>query len=339
MCIAWILSGIFSLLLFYDGRARPEDPLPSLSLCTAQLSLLYGVLPMWSVAVLVLTYYVHVQVGANTPRRKMIPMPLLIMAPYAVQIAFSIAGVIAATSKHSHVQIKRTFFYCALVGHPLSNGMSIFVFVICLGIILLKIQLALVFYRNWQALRDAQRRTDASITQAHANVPVLRMLVFGLYVFAGMICNVIKLFDPRSVVPYMYVASAGTIVFLVFGTQSDILEAWSFWRWKWRSLLPGSVSLPPPASNPPLTVENHIASTDSWRDLSLPSMRDESFRAEAGAIIIINVRKSIHPIEPPTPIPRVQIIRHIYTNEEAVSPMGRDCGTTGFGAARPTSWF
>ncbi|KAF9267393.1 hypothetical protein L218DRAFT_984924 [Marasmius fiardii PR-910] len=341
MCIAWILSGIFSLLLFYDGTAEPNAPLPSFALCTTQLSLLYGVLPMWSVAVLALTYYVHFQVERTTPRRKMIPMPLLIVAPYVVQIAFSIAGVISATTKNSNVHIRRRFFYCQLVGHPLSNAMSIFVFVICLGIILLKIQLGLVFYRNWKALRNARRRMSVP-HQTQGNVPVLRMMVFGVYVFAGMICNVISLFHPRNVIPYMYVAIAGTMVFLVFGTQSDILEAWSFWNWRWRSLLRPSgksPSPPPPTPNPLLNVENNLGSPPNWRDLSLISAmpREEKSDIEDGTVV--DVPERIAPSEPPTPLPRVQIVRHIHTNQEVGGARVRYHGETHFEAAHTTCWF
>lgn len=67
VCMTWILSGIFSLLLYVDcfvlgnssgssgltrirrffgGRAKPTDPDPSSALCITQTSLLYGILPM-----------------------------------------------------------------------------------------------------------------------------------------------------------------------------------------------------------------------------------------------------------------------------------------------------
>jgi hypothetical protein len=46
VCMTWILSGIYSLLLFFGGRAKPTDPEPSKALCIAQTSLLYGILPM-----------------------------------------------------------------------------------------------------------------------------------------------------------------------------------------------------------------------------------------------------------------------------------------------------
>lgn len=340
MCIAWILSGVFSLLLFYDGTARPENPLPSLALCTTQLSLLYGILPMWSVAVLALTYYVHFQVERNTLRRKMIPMPLLIAAPYVVQIAFSIAGVISATSTHSNVEIQRSFFFCKLDRHPLANAMSIFVFVVCLGIILLKIQLAVVFYRNWQALRNARQRTNISLPQAQGNVLVLRMLIFGVYVFAGMICNVIELFDPRNVIPYMYVAIAGTMVILVFGTQSDILEAWSFWKWKWTSLLPGrgrpsSTSLLTP--NPFLDVNNRIDASSNWRDISLFSPLPREEKSHVGSGAVASVIEGMAPNEPPTPLPRVQLVRHVHANQEAVG--AREYDRTPGEAVPPTTYY
>ncbi|KAL0579138.1 hypothetical protein V5O48_002870 [Marasmius crinis-equi] len=244
----------------------------------------------------------------------MIPMSLLLMAPYVVQIAFTIAGVIAVMTSNNEVQ--RSFFYCTLAEHPLSNATSIFVFIICLGIILLKIQLALTFYRNWVALRTARRRFQTPAV--HAQIPVLRVLVFGAYVFVGMVCNVIKLFDPHNLGPYLYVAIAGLVVFLVFGTQSHILQAWAFWKWRWR--WPSRPAQPPPplvaTPNPLLTVDGYVSSPPAnWRDTSIlsPVRRIEN----SNPITTRTTEMQETDIDvPPTPPPKAQIVRRFYTDRE-----------------------
>ncbi len=57
LCMTWIFSGIFSLLLFYTGKSGVNSPEPPRLLCIVQASLIYGITPMWSVAVLVFVYH------------------------------------------------------------------------------------------------------------------------------------------------------------------------------------------------------------------------------------------------------------------------------------------
>ncbi|KAJ8080553.1 hypothetical protein PM082_017387 [Marasmius tenuissimus] len=53
---------------WYCTTLRPP---PSSALCITQLSLLYGILPMWSIAVLALTYHVYAVVSRHrAPERK-----------------------------------------------------------------------------------------------------------------------------------------------------------------------------------------------------------------------------------------------------------------------------
>jgi hypothetical protein len=52
VCIVWIISGVDTLLLFFRGYGSYSRP-PK-HLCTLQASLLYGVTPMWGMAILML---------------------------------------------------------------------------------------------------------------------------------------------------------------------------------------------------------------------------------------------------------------------------------------------
>ncbi|KAJ7784523.1 hypothetical protein B0H16DRAFT_1296716 [Mycena metata] len=223
VCMTWILSGIFSLLLFYGGQA--SGPEPEKPLCIAQTALLYGITPMWSVAVLVLFWrMIHVmneEPGAPPiSRPKMIAM---LCAPYVVQTAFSIAALVGSLVHPENVTRTRRFFYCALHLPPLAMTMTLFTAAMGVGISGLMVYLAVLLYRNWHGMRDAGRpsRVDGQI--------VLRIVIFGIYIFFGFVVNILDIVAPHNLAPDLYAATVGTVIFLVFGTQADVVRAWCFW--------------------------------------------------------------------------------------------------------------
>ncbi|ESK87161.1 hypothetical protein Moror_11854 [Moniliophthora roreri MCA 2997] len=281
MCMTWILSGIFSLLSFYDGAGKDK---PITTLCKAQMSLLFGILPMWSVAVLVMTLYLYGVINecAFLFEHRKLTMPVMLSAPYIVQCAFTLAGAIA-TVKKPKARV-RTPYYCGLHFTPLSNAMSIFVFIICLCIVLLMIQLGSMVFKNWRA-----RRRSAATRLSHIDTQlVIRVLLFGVYVLAGMVCNCIKLFDPYNPFPYMYAAIAGTVVFLIFGTQSDVFRAWCFWK----------------KFDHPRT-DGYVRGQMDWLNTSL---HPDVGMSQTEAIGSIPTRA------PPEP-PRAQVVHHIHSTE------------------------
>ncbi|KAJ4482090.1 hypothetical protein J3R30DRAFT_3456379 [Lentinula aciculospora] len=226
VCLTWILSGIFSLLLFFGGRAKPTDPDPSSTLCIAQTSLLYGILPMWSVAVFVLMYFIMGIVSADGRALSVsrVKMMLMLGAPYIAQICFSIATLIISLKRPNHVTREHRFFYCALRYPPLSDAMSIFTFIVCLGIIIIILRLCLLLYRNCRALR---RTGELIVIDLQF---LVRVIVFAVFIFLGMFVDVVSVFSQRSLAPDLYTALAGTVVFLVFGSQADVLRVWCFWQ-------------------------------------------------------------------------------------------------------------
>ena len=65
LIITWILSGIFSLLLFFADAHLPSSPEPDKPLCITQTALLFGIIPMWSVSVAALVYYLVLITSGN----------------------------------------------------------------------------------------------------------------------------------------------------------------------------------------------------------------------------------------------------------------------------------
>ncbi|KAJ7505288.1 hypothetical protein B0H11DRAFT_414138 [Mycena galericulata] len=223
VCMTWILSGIFSLLLFYAGQE--SGPEPQKALCIAQTSLLYGITPMWAVAVLVLLYNMVLVLNedpkaANMSRPKLVAM---LSAPYVTQAAFSVATLVESIAHPSDVTRAHRFFYCALQLHALSMARAVFTAVVGVAIGVLMMYLTVLLYRNWNGMRDAGM-------PSHINAQfLLRVLIFGVYLVFGFAANIILMTDARSIVPDMYAATIGAVVFLVFGTQADVLRTWCFW--------------------------------------------------------------------------------------------------------------
>ncbi|KAF8158118.1 hypothetical protein B0H34DRAFT_807718 [Crassisporium funariophilum] len=221
LCVTWIFSGIFSLLLFYvKQHVGPE---PNKSLCIAQTSLLYGITPMWSVAVLMLLCHMAIILRGADGGMGFYKLTFMLSAPYIVQCAFSIAALFISLNNPDRVTRAHCFFYCALDYPPLSWTMSSFTVVVCVVSFVVEIYLGILTYRNWRGFRKAGGNggTDFQV--------LLRVLVFGVYIFVGMIVTLISMFAPHSVAPDITAATAGTVVFLVFGTQTDVFQAWFFW--------------------------------------------------------------------------------------------------------------
>ncbi|KAJ7175896.1 hypothetical protein C8R46DRAFT_1079956 [Mycena filopes] len=216
VCMTWILSGIFSLLLFYGGQA--SGPEPEKPLCIAQTALLYGITPMWSVAVMVLLFnMIHVmneEPGAPPiSRAKMIAM---LCAPYVVQAGFSTAALVGSLAHPENVNRARRYFYCALRLHPLAMTMTIFTAAIGVCICILMIYLAVLLYRNWHGMRDAGRPS-----RVHAQMTI-RVMIFGAYIVFGLAVNVISMV--YTVHANCIPRAVGTVIFLVFGTQADVIR-------------------------------------------------------------------------------------------------------------------
>ncbi|KAF7365186.1 hypothetical protein MVEN_00390200 [Mycena venus] len=243
VCMTWILSGIFSLLLFYGGQARGTEwslvhtppatiftstsyvigPEPQKPLCIAQTSLLYGITPMWAVAVLVLLYNMILVI--NRPKLSISRLKMLVMlsAPYIVQIAFSAVALYGSIAHPERVTRARRFFYCTLKWHQLAMAMTVFTSIVGGIITIAMIYLAVLLYRNWHGFRHAGRPSHV-----HGQL-LLRVFIFGGYIVFGFAVNIISMVAPHNLAPDMYAATIGTVIFFVFGTQADVIRTWCFW--------------------------------------------------------------------------------------------------------------
>ncbi|KAJ3572264.1 hypothetical protein NP233_g3207 [Leucocoprinus birnbaumii] len=227
------------LIRFYSSSEKPSQ-----SLCLAQASLLYGITPMWAVAVLALvSYMLYTLRDEHTESRylKSIPMALMLSAPYIAQSAFTIAALLMAYRHPKKLKPDSLFLFCSFKDTKLFFAMSIFTLLACVAIIGIEVALAIVIYRSWRTVRSVGLPSDLPLPL------IARVFVFGVYVGIGIIVSTLGLFD-ITMPENLFAATAGTVVFLIFGTQADVFRAWCFWR--------KDKTNPPPPSSPSISTHS-----------------------------------------------------------------------------------
>jgi len=223
VCLTWIAAGFFFLLLFYAGQHKGPEP-PKL-LCMVQTSLLYGVPPMWSVAVLMMTYYIKATLEAGSEVKISTPkLIFMLSSPYIAETAFAVAAFIVSMKNPNRVDRSRRVLYCSLRSERIFMAMAMFTLLLCLATLIVKTQNLMTLRKNAKAARDAGRPSSAK------NSLIARVVLFGIFVLGGMATNFVSMVAPKTNVQDIFAAIGGIIIFFIFGAQSDVMRVWCFWR-------------------------------------------------------------------------------------------------------------
>ncbi|KAF8895491.1 hypothetical protein BD779DRAFT_732630 [Infundibulicybe gibba] len=144
---------------------------------------------------------------------------LMLGAPYVAECIFSLSALILAVSDPDKVGRKHEFFYCTVPNIALAQITATFTGLVCVGIVVVEARA----YRSLVGLHRAG-------LSGHLRSPfMLRIIFFGIYIIFGIIVNVINVTKEDCLLPDLYIATGGTVIFLVFGSQTDVLRAWLFW--------------------------------------------------------------------------------------------------------------
>ncbi|GAV99494.1 hypothetical protein LENED_000954 [Lentinula edodes] len=245
LLIVFMVVGISSSLLVYAGNASGPEPSPAL--CLAQAALLYGMPGITSVAVFALVFQValgpyfrilltqkfqmFIVIRAafyKQPSRDthFVRIWVMIIAPYAVWIVFIVVTVFVGVGEPANVSRDRRFFYCSVKSDALTGTLTIFAAVVLLATLILEAWTIVLFYKRWVSIA---RGSSGMFTAAELNLPLL-ILAFGMYLLVAMSLSLLSMKSPESPIPDLIIASAATVVILIFGTQLDILRAICFWR-------------------------------------------------------------------------------------------------------------
>ncbi|KAI5124754.1 hypothetical protein M0805_005388 [Coniferiporia weirii] len=229
MCITWMIVGFSSSLLLYAGFQTGPEP-PRL-LCLIQASLLYGQPGLTSMSAFALVFQVFYVVRAafrekdpeyHRTRRKW----ALLILPYIAFTVFVGWTAYVGLKNPELVSRERRFFYCSVKYSLLTNSITSFSFCVLLITMGLELWITYTVYKHWRVMRanGLGERTGTDLNL------VIRTAAFALWIFLGMGLSALSIKAPQSPVPDMALATMGSGVVLVFGTQRDVLRAWMFWN-------------------------------------------------------------------------------------------------------------
>lgn len=224
--IIWILSGWALLILWYSGYQFNEDP-PA-ALCILQTSLINGLMPLWSFGALSLIYCAWTSYRPDPQKWRVTPVRLvfIIGVPYVVGICFAFATAILSIHDPSRVVRDPSFFYCVYDSRGLAYTLQILTIIVTFAALFLAIHLAISFIRNRRKIRKAGAGYNLNL-KAYL---IIRVLIFGIYMFFGAIISIMSFFTRSTFIIDIYVSTAGIALFIIFGSQPEVLRVWCFWR-------------------------------------------------------------------------------------------------------------
>jgi len=230
LCISFIITGISSSLLLYAGKT--SGPEPSQTLCLFQASLLYGMPGLTSTAafILVLQMFLVIRISYQgkefVEHEHMIRLWVMLVAPYFAFFICVLATITVGAAYPERISRDRRFFYCSVKSDPLTNTLMTYAAFVLTATFVLEVWTMCILYKRRLALR---RQGSSLRTTMELNFP-LRIIAFGFYIIIALSLSVLSVKSPESPVPDLVIASAASVVILIFGTQRDIIRVLCFWR-------------------------------------------------------------------------------------------------------------
>jgi len=230
LLIVFMIVGISSSLLAYAGKT--SGPEPSYSLCLMQASLLYGMPAITSLAAFFLVFQMFLVIRAAFYKREyreqnhVVRLWMMMITPYAAWVTSIVATAFVGSADPTHVSRDRRFFYCSVKSDPLTDTLTLFSAAVVFATLVLEVWTIVLFYKRWNSI---ERGSSGMFTAAELNLPV-RILSFGIYLLVAMSLSLLSVKSPESPAPDLMIASAATVLILIFGTQPDIIRALSFWK-------------------------------------------------------------------------------------------------------------
>jgi len=228
-CISWLIYSVSYVLLLYGGQIDTPDP-PH-SLCLAQTALTYGAGPMASLASFIFVLQIYVALSAalsehnvhKPARHPKFTIVAMLAAPYIVFFVIILAVLIYG---HAHpTTIVRTHFYCRVSTRAFSVVPPAVSAIFAVLAVTVELLIARRVYSTWHTFRQLNTSNNG------INLSLLiRAALFSICCILGiMLCGAL-LANTSNPAPGIVIAFLPMAVFLMFGTQLDMLRAWGLWR-------------------------------------------------------------------------------------------------------------
>jgi len=228
LCITFIIEGISSSLLVYAGKTTGPEPSPML--CLLQASLLYGYPPMTSVAAFTLVLQMFLVVRASyyggevQEKSHIMRRWAMLVSPYLAFFVALLATAAIGSANPRSVSRNRRFFYCSVQSLPLTNSITIFAAIFLFATVYIEGWLMIILYKHWVALKTKSVESRGSL---ELSMP-LRVMSYGLYSTIALSLSLLSIKAPESPAPDLIIASASSVLMIIFGTQKDVIEAICF---------------------------------------------------------------------------------------------------------------
>ncbi|THV05400.1 hypothetical protein K435DRAFT_961162 [Dendrothele bispora CBS 962.96] len=230
LLVVFMIVGISSSILAYAGKTT--GPEPSKLLCLFQASLLYGMPAITSLAAFFLVFQMFIVIRSAFYGRVYMERDhnmrrwLMICTPYVAWMVSMLVTAVVGAARPQYISRNRRFFYCSVKNDSLTNVIVIVAAAIILATLVLEVWTVVLFYKRWLS---SQKGNHHMLSTLELNLPI-RILSFGLYLAIALSMSLLSISSPQSPIPDLIIASAATVVILIFGTQPDILGVLCFWK-------------------------------------------------------------------------------------------------------------
>ncbi|KAH6915206.1 hypothetical protein BKA70DRAFT_569285 [Coprinopsis sp. MPI-PUGE-AT-0042] len=232
LCAAFILTGIVSCLLVFSGKAAPSDPEPPPNLCLLQAAMIYGMPPLTATAAFMLVLQMWFKIRAAylgqvyEDKDHRARLWIMIITPYVAYLIAVMATAVIGANDSSRVSRNRRVFYCSVDFLPLSNAITIFSATVLFATIVFEVWTIVFLVKHHSFMKAEGSNIRKTIDLSFS----LRTILFGIYILACMSLSLLSVTSPASPAPDLVISTAGTVLILIFGTQTDILRVLCFWR-------------------------------------------------------------------------------------------------------------
>ncbi|KAF8745767.1 Insert subdomain of RNA polymerase alpha subunit, partial [Rhizoctonia solani] len=205
-----------------------DGPEPPYALCQAQSAIMLAQPPGMSAAALTVVWKVwsltwSVRTNAVISKESKCLSITLLGFPWLVWIGLS--AIFAATQISSRVH--RSSFYCISDNQDLSIVSSVLAAVLLILCLIFQGWTVILVYRRFRKSKKLGRAEVGEVS-----VPFLaRIVAFALFIFIALVLSFIAAVLTFSIeVPDIIIAFIGVVIFLIFGSQEDVLVAWHIIR-------------------------------------------------------------------------------------------------------------
>ncbi|KZT39535.1 hypothetical protein SISSUDRAFT_1127932 [Sistotremastrum suecicum HHB10207 ss-3] len=236
--IITFLNTFVYLLLFYSGDYMNVQP--PLTICLVQASLKHGFDAAFLCAIFLFVLEASL-VTIFLIQECFFATVLIVAIPYLTFMVVTVAVAVAGGVQPRDVIRVEHAFYCSLNDHILGLIIQVHLTILVGGTFVMQAFLIRSFLsrrRTYGRLITELACEQEGVAQSLTVSQFVRMSIFIALEFVWALLAVLDMIPHTDVmagdrVPCI-VAIIPLCVFLIFGTQRDILNAWCFWKWRSR---------------------------------------------------------------------------------------------------------